>query len=1018
MIMEPREYQQKIFETAKDFNTLVVLPTGTGKTLIAFLLAKHRLELFPSSKILFLAPTKPLVEQHYDYFKENLPELYAELQMFTGKIDSKKREKIWPLSDIIFATPQCVDGQTLIFTEEGPISISEFFKKFKFREEKYGEKNGKVADISKKVLGYKNKEICLLNATKAWILPANKLIKIKTKLGNSLTCTPEHPLLTITSEGELAWKNAEKLCVGDYIASAKKIYIKEKESSLLNFFIEEKSLKISDKDLIRKLLLKIKEKRNELNIKFGKYARFNYNFMPLKEFLELAKKIGMSVKKISVTDWQGKSSPLILPPRLDRSLGYVLGAMLGDGHIGNRTGHGGEVVFSELDRESIKNEFKKTIEEIFGIHMKEEKQKGLVSYNSALATVLSALGIPKGNKARKIRVPKLIFFSSEEVIKGFIKGIFDTDGSASKYGVSISSVSKEFIEDIKWLFLRLGIIGNMEKRKNFGIIRNRKLKEAIIYTFRFSGRRNLEKFLEVSPNEEKCTKLLETLRKTKRPYTRAKEIIPIKELMKKICKQNIKKEKYYKFFCLSFDNLKEISNKFSGKEVERLRSILDLPIRWVKIKDIKQENDSSIVYDLTIEGEHNFITNNLISHNTVANDLKKNKIDLKEVSLLIEDECHRCTKNYDYTYIARRYLETSKNPRIIGMTASPGSDQKTIMEICKCLDIEKIESRDRESDDVKPYLQELEIRTIAVEFPKEFDVIRTMLEEMYDKKIDELKNRSLLFGPASKKNLLLLQHKLGRQASSGNSHFNVLKGLSVCAQAIKLSHALELIETQGLTPLKRYFQNLFEQANNNQSNAVKQIVKNPLFGKAYAEVIKLDGKMEHPKFDRLGEIMQGEISKNPDARFIVFSQYRDMASLISQMLNKIGGIKSRLFIGQLKKNDLGLSQKEQKQILAMFREGEINCLTATSIGEEGLDLPEVNAVIFYEPVPSAIRKIQRQGRTARLKPGKLMMLMTKNTRDEAYYWTAHHKEKRMKRIISDMQKDFEKESQSSLESFK
>lgn len=392
---------------------------------------------------------------------------------------------------------------------------------------------------------------------------------------------------------------------------------------------------------------------------------------------------------------------------------------------------------------------------------------------------------------------------------------------------------------------------------------------------------------------------------------------------------------------------------------------------------------------------------------TIANDLRKRKIDLSEVSLLIEDEAHRCTKNYDYTYVAKNYQQYAKNPRIIGMTASPGSDEQTIRDICECLNIERIESRDRDSSDVKPHLQELKVDLLEIDFPKELQTIRVLLDEMYEKKIQELKNRNLLYGPASKKNLLNLQFKLGRSASAGNAHFNTLKGLSICAQAIKLSHAIELIETQGVTPLKNYFQNLFEQANNNQSAAVKNIVKDPLFGKAYSEVLGLEGKMEHPKFAKLQEIMLSEITANPKARFIVFSQYRDMASLISKEINKIPGLKASLFVGQLKKNDIGLSQKEQSAIIEGFRNGDINVLTSTSIGEEGLDLPEVSVVIFYEPIPSAIRKIQRTGRTARLKPGKLITLMTKGTRDETYYWAAVNKEKKMKKVIKEIQGDFD-----------
>ena len=100
--LKPREYQKAIFETAKENNTLVVLPTGIGKTLIALLLSIHRLKQYPTQKILMLAPTKPLVEQHFQSFKKELPELFADLQIFTGAVPAKKRQEIWQTAEIIF----------------------------------------------------------------------------------------------------------------------------------------------------------------------------------------------------------------------------------------------------------------------------------------------------------------------------------------------------------------------------------------------------------------------------------------------------------------------------------------------------------------------------------------------------------------------------------------------------------------------------------------------------------------------------------------------------------------------------------------------------------------------------------------------------------------------------------------------------------------------------------------------------------------------------------------------------
>jgi hypothetical protein len=118
------------------------------------------------------------------------------------------------------------------------------------------------------------------------------------------------------------------------------------------------------------------------------------------------------------------------------------------------------------------------------------------------------------------------------------------------------------------------------------------------------------------------------------------------------------------------------------------------------------------------------------------------------------------------------------------------------------------------------------------------------------------------------------------------------------------------------------------------------------------------------------------------------------------------GFKVKQFVGQAKKKDTGLSQKKQKEILEQFTNSEFNVLVSSSVGEEGLDIPQVDLVIFYEPVPSAIRKIQRSGRTGRLEKGRIIMLITKDTMDEVYYHVARSKEKRMYRAIDVMKKNF------------
>jgi len=127
----------------------------------------------------------------------------------------------------------------------------------------------------------------------------------------------------------------------------------------------------------------------------------------------------------------------------------------------------------------------------------------------------------------------------------------------------------------------------------------------------------------------------------------------------------------------------------------------------------------------------------------INNDISKELYDLKDVSLLIMDEAHRCLKNYSYNKIAMRYKIQNDEGQILALTASPGGDKKTIEEICDNMNIKKIEVRTRNSLDVKKYLQELDFEKIFVDFPSEFMEIKILLEEIYNEKVNELKNRKI-----------------------------------------------------------------------------------------------------------------------------------------------------------------------------------------------------------------------------------------------------------------------------------
>ena len=373
-------------------------------------------------------------------------------------------------------------------------------------------------------------------------------------------------------------------------------------------------------------------------------------------------------------------------------------------------------------------------------------------------------------------------------------------------------------------------------------------------------------------------------------------------------------------------------------------------------------------------------------------------VNMKNVALIIFDEAHRAVGNYSYTKIADRYLEEreqiQRKAHTIGMTASPGSSAEKILEICKNLGIEKIEIRDENDEDVKPYINEVSYEWIRVDLPPEFEVIRDNLRGVYQDAVNQLKSMGYLrayYKTVPKSELIAIGQKI-RLSNSGSK----FRAATCYAIALKIEHAIELIETQEVGAFRQYFERLKK----DNTKAQKEIFRDARVIKALDISVKCG--ISHKKVEKTLETVQSQLLRNKNSKIIVFTQYRDVAEEISQRLNAIEGVSAAKFIGQTnREGDKGLKQREQIEIMDQFRKGYYNVMVATSVGEEGLDVPNTDLVVFYEPNPSEIRTIQRRGRTGRNIPGKVVFLITRGTRDETFYWVSKRKEKKMK---SELQK--------------
>ena len=401
---------------------------------------------------------------------------------------------------------------------------------------------------------------------------------------------------------------------------------------------------------------------------------------------------------------------------------------------------------------------------------------------------------------------------------------------------------------------------------------------------------------------------------------------------------------------------------------------------------------------------------------TVESDLLKGRYSLKDVSLVVFDECHHGVGSYSYVYLASRYVKESKFNLILGLTASPGSDKEKIKEVCDNLYVQNIVVKTEEDYDVRPYFNPVAIDWVRVKMSSELEKIKKHVDKALKVRLKGLKNMGIIRTVSVNKTDILrargrVQSAIARTVNPKKECF---QAISILSAVINIQHSQELIETQGVVTFNKYVARLRKK----KTKAAKSLIQDPNFGKAIylAREAEKHG-LEHPKLKKVTDIIKKELGQNgqtklqseryvkdadqKSSKIMVFTQYRDSLEMIHQKLEK-EGIKSAKFFGQASRDgEKGLTQKEQKEIIKAFKIGEYDVLLSTSVAEEGIDIPAVDLVILYEPVPSEVRMIQRRGRTGRKRSGRVKVLITNGTRDEGYYWASINKERRMKRQLID-----------------
>ncbi|KAF5025040.1 hypothetical protein F66182_2908 [Fusarium sp. NRRL 66182] len=384
---------------------------------------------------------------------------------------------------------------------------------------------------------------------------------------------------------------------------------------------------------------------------------------------------------------------------------------------------------------------------------------------------------------------------------------------------------------------------------------------------------------------------------------------------------------------------------------------------------------------------------------TLLNDISHGYADPKSIALLVIDEAHRAVGEYAYAKVTKLIRRFSKSFRVLALTATPGSKVETVQEVIDNLGISHCEIRTEDSIDIRQYVHQRNIEQIVLDPSDEMVLVSELFTKALKPLTDKLSSQNIWFGrsPMAITAYGLMQSQREWFATRGK-HTN--QGVQHMMRAVftvltSIAHSIKLLNFHGIKP---FYDNLADLRSDQEGKGEKgskykrQLIQDSNFQEMMDRIskwLRTDGFVGHPKLTALADTVlnhfmdQGEGSAT---RVIVFSEYRDSAEDIVRMLNTHRPlIKASIFVGQADgKRGEGMKQAQQIEAIERFKKGDFNVLVATSIGEEGLDIGQVDLIVCYDSSASPIRMLQRMGRTGRKRAGNIVLLLMRGKEEDQF----------------------------------
>ncbi len=383
----------------------------------------------------------------------------------------------------------------------------------------------------------------------------------------------------------------------------------------------------------------------------------------------------------------------------------------------------------------------------------------------------------------------------------------------------------------------------------------------------------------------------------------------------------------------------------------------------------------------------------LATAQVVRNDAMSGAIDLSELSLVVVDEAHHARGQHAYAQVADLVRSSAPNAMVLGATASPGTSRDVILEVEKRLGIERWSVHAREDAGLSPYAVDLSVASEHLALPDTLLRLIAPLAEEERAVAERLRRQGYLADTGHLTAAMLDNAQRKASASIARRDRRGYEAARAVSDLRRLHLLLDLLRCQGMEVAKAFLDRQAAKTGKDGKKAGRLLDRPAV--RQLRDSLEVTAEL-HPKPHAVERLLDARHRGKKDTKTLVFTEYRDTVDRLVERLSLSEHLSPLPFVGQSNAGERrGMSQKEQVAQIDAFRRGEANVLIATSVGEEGLDIPSADLVVFYEPVASAVRAIQRRGRTGRHADGEVVMLVAEGTRDAHMLRASASRERRM-----------------------